>query len=202
MKWKEKKEQIIRFQRAVHLNFVHSSFFSFCVWIIKNSGGIECSVFVCALIHSLSSSFLIFLCWFGFSSSLFSVLVRWLAPLCLGHLEQMCANGNAINTDSGYGTGKGSKSGTSSNSQNRIMSSDSALFTTRNNTKVIAQRGGLAVLPCAVKWNPTATVSFMKRKLIHKHTTPSKCKKKGKKTKNYDTNNNNKQEKKTRRKYI
>lgn len=67
---------------------------------------------------------------------------------------------NTINTtDSGYGTGKGSKSSTSSNSQNRIMSSDSALFTTRNNTKVIAQRGGLAVLPCAVKWNPTATVS-------------------------------------------
>lgn len=58
-------------------------------------------------------------------------------------------------TDSGFGTGKGSSS---SNSQNRIMSSDSALFTTRNNTKVIAQKGGLAVLPCAVKWNPTATV--------------------------------------------
>lgn len=133
-----------------------------------------------------------------FSSSLFSVLVRWLAPLCLGHLEQMCANGNAINTDSGYGTGKGSKSGTSSNSQNRIMSSDSALFTTRNNTKVIAQRGGLAVLPCAVKWNPTATVSFMKRKLIHKHTTPSKCKKKGKKrkitTQTTTTNKKKKQE--------
>lgn len=59
------------------------------------------------------------------------------------------------NADSGFGTGKGSSS---SNSQNRIMSSDAALFTTRNNTKVIAQRGGLAVLPCAVKWNPTATV--------------------------------------------
>lgn len=57
--------------------------------------------------------------------------------------------------DSGFGTGKGSSS---SNSQNRIMSSDAALFTTRNNTRVIAQRGGLAVLPCAVKWNPTATV--------------------------------------------
>lgn len=113
----------------------------------------------------------------------------------------MCANGNAINTDSGYGTGKGSKSGTSSNSQNRIMSSDSALFTTRNNTKVIAQRGGLAVLPCAVKWNPTATVSFMKRKLIHKHTTPSKCKKKGKKRK-ITTQTTTTNKKKTRRKYI
>lgn len=64
-------------------------------------------------------------------------------------------------TDTGYGTGKGSKGSTSFNSQNRIMSSDSALFTTRNNTKVIAQRGGLAVLPCAVKWNPTATVSLL-----------------------------------------
>lgn len=71
-------------------------------------------------------------------------------------------------TDSGYGTGKGSKGSTSSNSQNRIMSSDSALFTTRNNTKVIAQRGGLAVLPCAVKWNPTATVSF--NRTINKYT--------------------------------
>lgn len=57
--------------------------------------------------------------------------------------------------DSGFGNGKGN----SFNSQNRIVPSDSALFTTRNNTKVIAQRGGLAVLPCAVKWNPTATVS-------------------------------------------
>lgn len=66
--------------------------------------------------------------------------------------------------DSGYSTGKGSKGSTSSNSQNRIMSSDSALFTTRNNTKVIAQRGGLAVLPCAVKWNPTATVSWIRRR--------------------------------------
>lgn len=59
--------------------------------------------------------------------------------------------------DSGFGNGKGSNS---FNLQNRILSSDSALFTTRNNTKVIAQRGGLAVLPCAVKWNPTATVSI------------------------------------------
>ncbi|XP_055301147.1 uncharacterized protein LOC129567820 [Sitodiplosis mosellana] len=66
--------------------------------------------------------------------------------------------------DSGYSIGKGSKGSTSSNSQNRIMSSDSALFTTRNNTKVIAQKGGLAVLPCAVKWNPTATVSWIRRR--------------------------------------
>lgn len=57
--------------------------------------------------------------------------------------------------DSGFGNGKGN----SFNSLNRIVPSDPALFTTRNNTKVIAQRGGLAVLPCAVKWNPTATVS-------------------------------------------
>lgn len=54
------------------------------------------------------------------------------------------------------GNGKGS---ISSSSKNRIQSSDPALFTTRNNTRVIAQRGGLAVLPCSVKWNPTATVS-------------------------------------------
>ncbi|XP_031634092.1 uncharacterized protein LOC116347581 [Contarinia nasturtii] len=66
--------------------------------------------------------------------------------------------------DSGYGTGKSGKGSTSFNSQNRIMSSDSALFTTRNNTKVIAQRGGLAILPCAVKWNPTATVSWIRRR--------------------------------------
>lgn len=55
-------------------------------------------------------------------------------------------------------TDSGSGKGISSNSQNRIQSSDSPLFTTRNNTRIIAQRGGLAVLPCSVKWSPTATV--------------------------------------------
>lgn len=46
----------------------------------------------------------------------------------------------------------------SSNSQNHIQSGTPALFTTRNNTRIIAQRGGLAILPCAIKWNPSATV--------------------------------------------
>ncbi len=50
------------------------------------------------------------------------------------------------------------ENGRASVSQNHLTSSVSALFTTRNNTRIIAQRGGLAILPCAVKWNPSATV--------------------------------------------
>lgn len=50
------------------------------------------------------------------------------------------------------------ESGKASVSQNHITSSGAALFTTKNNTRIIAQRGGLAILPCAVKWNPSATV--------------------------------------------
>lgn len=53
----------------------------------------------------------------------------------------------------------GGKSAGSGSQQNYISSGAAAtLFTTRNNTRVIAQRGGLAVLPCAIKWNPAATV--------------------------------------------
>lgn len=50
---------------------------------------------------------------------------------------------------------------------NHIASSGVALFNTRNNTRVIAQRGGLAVLPCAVKLNPSATVrKYIKQNLL------------------------------------
>lgn len=52
----------------------------------------------------------------------------------------------------------GSNGGGGGSQLNHIASSGVGLFTTRNNTRVIAQRGGLAVLPCAVKWNPSATV--------------------------------------------
>lgn len=56
----------------------------------------------------------------------------------------------------------GGKSAGTGSQQNYIASGSAAtLFTTRNNTRVIAQRGGLAVLPCAIKWNPAATVNFI-----------------------------------------
>lgn len=43
--------------------------------------------------------------------------------------------------------------------QNHIGgAADTALFNTRNYTKVVVQRGGLANLPCVIKWNPSATV--------------------------------------------
>ncbi|KAG4065331.1 hypothetical protein HA402_012773, partial [Bradysia odoriphaga] len=54
--------------------------------------------------------------------------------------------------------------GKAATSQNHITSSGSALFTTRNNTRIIVQRNGLAVLPCQVKWNPSATVSWIRRR--------------------------------------
>ncbi|XP_017469897.1 PREDICTED: uncharacterized protein LOC108361705 [Rhagoletis zephyria] len=37
-------------------------------------------------------------------------------------------------------------------------------FTTKNNTRVIAQKGSLAVLPCVVKISSPATVSWIRRK--------------------------------------
>lgn len=41
------------------------------------------------------------------------------------------------------------------------MESSQSHFTTKNSTRVIAQKGGLAVLPCVVKLNSPATVSIV-----------------------------------------
>lgn len=46
-----------------------------------------------------------------------------------------------------------------SSSQNHFSTSTQSHFTTKNNTRVIAQKGGLAILPCVVKLNSPATVS-------------------------------------------
>lgn len=39
-----------------------------------------------------------------------------------------------------------------------LTSSSQSHFVTRNNTRIIAQRGGLAILPCTVRLNSPATV--------------------------------------------
>ncbi|XP_030383619.1 uncharacterized protein LOC115631104 [Scaptodrosophila lebanonensis] len=49
-------------------------------------------------------------------------------------------------------------------SQNLFGNSAHSQFTTKNNTRVIAQKGGLAILPCVVKVNSPATVSWIRRK--------------------------------------
>ncbi|XP_069962729.1 uncharacterized protein dpr19 isoform X2 [Bactrocera oleae] len=48
--------------------------------------------------------------------------------------------------------------------KNHFMESSQSHFTTKNSTRVIAQKGGLAVLPCVVKLNSPATVSWIRRK--------------------------------------
>ncbi|XP_004519420.1 uncharacterized protein LOC101451426 isoform X1 [Ceratitis capitata] len=48
--------------------------------------------------------------------------------------------------------------------KNHFGDSGQSHFTTKNNTRVIAQKGGLAVLPCVVKLNSPATVSWIRRK--------------------------------------
>lgn len=48
--------------------------------------------------------------------------------------------------------------GKNSSPQNLFTNSRSQ-FITRNNTRVIVQKGGLAILPCVVKLNAAATVS-------------------------------------------
>ncbi|XP_037959151.1 probable serine/threonine-protein kinase roco9, partial [Teleopsis dalmanni] len=48
--------------------------------------------------------------------------------------------------------------------QNHFESNIESQFTTKNNTRVVAQKGGLAILPCVVKLNSPATVSWIRRK--------------------------------------
>ncbi|XP_053960955.1 uncharacterized protein LOC128865060 [Anastrepha ludens] len=48
--------------------------------------------------------------------------------------------------------------------KNHFGDSGQSHFTTKNNTRVIAQKGGLAVLPCVVKLSSPATVSWIRRK--------------------------------------
>lgn len=43
-------------------------------------------------------------------------------------------------------------------SQNHFGSTVPSQFNTKNNTRVVAQKGGLAILPCVVKVNSPATV--------------------------------------------
>jgi len=43
-------------------------------------------------------------------------------------------------------------------SQNHFGNPIQSQFNTKNNTRVIAQKGGLAILPCVVKVNSPATV--------------------------------------------
>ncbi|XP_062135805.1 uncharacterized protein LOC133845365 isoform X1 [Drosophila sulfurigaster albostrigata] len=54
--------------------------------------------------------------------------------------------------------------GKMTSSQNHFGSSLQSQFNTKNNTRVIAQKGGLAILPCVVKVNSPATVSWIRRK--------------------------------------
>ncbi|KAI8042447.1 hypothetical protein M5D96_003760 [Drosophila gunungcola] len=49
-------------------------------------------------------------------------------------------------------------------SQNHFGNTIQSQFNTKNNTRVIAQKGGLAILPCVVKVNSPATVSWIRRK--------------------------------------
>lgn len=46
-------------------------------------------------------------------------------------------------------------------SQNHFGNTLQSQFNTKNNTRVIAQKGGLAILPCVVKVNSPATVRYM-----------------------------------------
>lgn len=50
--------------------------------------------------------------------------------------------------------------GKMSSIRNHFTESSQSHFTTKNSTRVIAQKGGLAVLPCVVKLNSPATVSI------------------------------------------
>ncbi|EDW13569.2 uncharacterized protein LOC6578211 isoform X4 [Drosophila mojavensis] len=54
--------------------------------------------------------------------------------------------------------------GKMTSSQNHFGSTVPSQFITKNNTRVIAQKGGLAILPCVVKVNSPATVSWIRRK--------------------------------------
>lgn len=48
--------------------------------------------------------------------------------------------------------------GKNSSPQN-LFSNGRSQFATKNNTRIIAQKGGLAILPCVVKLNSPATVT-------------------------------------------
>ncbi|XP_030556579.1 uncharacterized protein LOC115759716 [Drosophila novamexicana] len=54
--------------------------------------------------------------------------------------------------------------GKMTSSQNHFGSTVQSQFNTKNNTRVIAQKGGLAILPCVVKVNSPATVSWIRRR--------------------------------------
>ncbi|KAM8715433.1 hypothetical protein ACLKA7_002480 [Drosophila subpalustris] len=54
--------------------------------------------------------------------------------------------------------------GKMASSQNHFGNGLQSQFNTKNNTRVIAQKGGLAILPCVVKVNSPATVSWIRRK--------------------------------------
>ncbi|KAL9926607.1 uncharacterized protein LOC119633678 [Glossina fuscipes] len=53
--------------------------------------------------------------------------------------------------------------GKNSSPQN-LFSNGRSQFATKNNSRIIAQKGGLAVLPCVVKLNSPATVSWIRRR--------------------------------------
>lgn len=65
---------------------------------------------------------------------------------------------------SSISTGIKSDVGKMSSIRNHFTESSQSHFTTKNSTRVIAQKGGLAVLPCVVKLNSPATVSWIRRK--------------------------------------
>lgn len=52
--------------------------------------------------------------------------------------------------------------GKNSSPQN-LFSNGRSQFSTKNNTRIIAQKGGLAILPCVVKLNSPATVSAIEQ---------------------------------------
>ncbi|KAM7352006.1 defective proboscis extension response 19 isoform 2-T2 [Cochliomyia hominivorax] len=54
--------------------------------------------------------------------------------------------------------------GKNSSPQNLFTKGGQSQFATKNNSRVIVQRGGLAILPCIVKLNSPATVSWIRRK--------------------------------------
>lgn len=70
----------------------------------------------------------------------FWVIMLLLPPACVPE-----TNPNAVAADNSLGSSR-------------------SMFTTKNNTSIIAQRGGVAVLPCSVQLNSQATVCAPERK--------------------------------------
>ncbi|XP_037818786.1 uncharacterized protein LOC119608441 [Lucilia sericata] len=54
--------------------------------------------------------------------------------------------------------------GKNSSPQNLFTNAGRSQFATKNNSRVVVQKGGLAILPCVVKLNSPATVSWIRRK--------------------------------------